>query len=347
MNNVHDPTTTTTPRRRLRSSWTTTFAGAALVLSAVNLAVDTGTSVGADEAASLILVKSTPKQCQAEIKKGNDCAVIEKGAVTKGALAPNSVDSSKIAPNGVTVNDVAPKAINSGKLADGAVTGPKIGNQAVTGSKIGDKAVTGPKIGDQAVSTSQIAPGAVNAPQVGQLELQNIQGLMPSVSGVFAGTDLSVMNPQFIGQPDPAQPATHASAVTFSEFSQSGADWRCTLPSGLACLRAPAAGTYLMSMKVSWDSLAGSASSSRIAFVFLPDETGLLNSDTVVAASGGGGVLASALPTSQDGKQTQAFSQLVTLEAGQEIMLVVDYLDPLQLPPNNLAFTGELSLVLQ
>lgn len=346
MTSTHTPPSTS-PRRRHRSTWATTFAGAALVLSAVNLAVDTGASVGANEAATLISVQSSAKKCQKEIKEGRDCAVIEKGAVTKGALAPNSVDSSKIAPNGVTVNDVAPRAIDSGKLADGAVTGPKIGSGAVTAPKIGDNAVTEPKIGDNAVGAPQIAPGAVNSSEVGQLELQNIQGLMPSVSGVFTGTDLSVVNPQFIGQPDPAQAATHASSLTFTSFSQSGAEWRCTLPSGISCLRAPAAGTYLMSMKVSWDSLAGSPSSSRIAFVFLPDETGLLNSNTVVAASGGGGVLASALPTSSDGKQTQAFSQLVTLEAGQEIMLVVDYLDPMQLPPNNLGFTGELSLVLQ
>jgi hypothetical protein len=247
----------------------------------------------------------------------------------------------------VTVNDVAPKAINSGKLADGAVTAPKIGNQAVTGPKIGDNAVTEPKIGDNAVGAPQIAPGAVNSSEVGQLELQNIQGLMPSVSGVFTGSDLSIVSPRVIGQPDPAQPANNSSSLTFTSFSQSGAEWRCTLPSGLACLRAPAAGTYLMSMKVSWDSQVGSPSSSRVAFVFLPDETGLANANTVVAASGGGGVLASALPTSSDGKQTQAFSQLVTLEAGQEIMLFVDYHDVMQMPLNSLSFTGELSLVLQ
>jgi hypothetical protein len=315
------------PPRRRRSSWATTFAAAALVLSAVNLAVDTGPSVGADEAGQLITVKSSARKCQVDIRKGNDCAVIERGAVTKPALAPNSVDTTKITPNGVTVTDLAPKT--------------------VIASKLGDDSVTRDKIGDNAVGSSQIAPGAVNSSEVGQLTLPDIQGLMPTVSGVFTGTDLSVVSPRVIGQPDPGQPATHAAGLTFTSFSQSGADWRCTTSGGFPCLRAPAAGTYLMSMKVSWDSLAGSPSSSRIAFVFVPDETGLTNANTVVAASGGGGVLASALPASSDGKQTQAFSQLVTLEEGQEIMLIVDYHDVMQLPPNSLGFTGEISLVLQ
>jgi hypothetical protein len=272
--------------------------------------------------------------------------VIEKGAVTKSALAPNSVDSSKIAPNGVTVNDVAPKAINSGKLADGAVTAPKIGNQAVTGPKISDKAVTGPKIGDDAVGSSQIAPGAVNSSEVGQLALPNIQGLMPSVSGAFTGTDLSLNTPKYLGQSAPGQPASGA-GVDFTTFNQSGGDWRCSLPDGLACLRVPATGTYLMSMKVTWDTAPAGAGSTRIAFVFAPDETGLANPNTVFAATGGGGVPASALATSIDGKQTQAFSQLVTLEEGQPIMLILDYLDPMLLPPIELAFTAELSLVMQ
>lgn len=329
-------TVTDTPRRR-RYGWGTTLGAAALVLSAVNLAVDTGSSAGADDAATTILVRPTKKECEKEIRAGRDCAVLTPGAVTKSALAPNAVDSSKLAPNSVTVNDIAPRAIDSGKLADGAVTG----------SKIKDDAVTGPKIGDNAVSSAQIAPGAVGASDVGKIGLPSIQDLMPRMRGRLTGTDLSVPNPKYIGQADPGQPATHPSAASFTSFSQSGGEWRCTLPGGLACLRAPAAGTYLVSMKVTWDATAPSNTSSRVAFVFVPDETGLANENTVFAASGGGGVLASALPTSTDNKQTQSFSQLVTMEEGQPIMLIIDYMDALLVPPANLGFTAELSLVMQ
>jgi hypothetical protein len=330
--------TVITPPPHRRRGWGTLLGATALALSALNLAVDTGSSVGANEAGQTILVKATAKECKKEIAKGKDCAVIEKGAVTAGALAPNSVDTTKLAPNSVTVNDVAPRAIDSGKLADGSVTGPKIK----------DDAVTGPKIGDNAVSSPQIAPGAVGASDVGKIGLPSIRDLMPTVRGIVSSTDISVVSTRYIGQPDPNVPATNSAAVPFDRFKQTGADWRCTMPaSGLPCLRAPVAGTYLLSMKVSWASTAPSSSSSRIAFVFLPDETGLLNEDTVVAASGGGGVLASALPTSSDGKQTQSFSQLVTVEEGQPIILVLDYVDPLLLPPAELAYTAEISLVLQ
>lgn len=331
-------TVTSPPPQRRRHGWATTFGAAALALSALNLVVDTGSSVGADDAATTILVRATKKECEKEIRAGRDCAVLTPGAVTKSALAPNAVDSSKLAPNSVTVNDIAPRAIDSGKLADGAVTS----------SKLKDDAVTGAKIGDNAVSSPQIAPGSVGASDVGKIGLPSIRDLMPTVRGIVSSTDISVVSTRYIGQPDPNVPATNSAAVPFDRFKQTGADWRCTLPaSGLPCLRAPVAGTYLLSMKVSWASTAPSSSSSRIAFVFLPDETGLLNEDTVVAASGGGGVLASALPTSSDGKQTQSFSQLVTVEEGQPIILVLDYVDPLLLPPADLAYTAEISLVLQ
>jgi hypothetical protein len=85
------------------------------------------------------------------------------GAVKRGKLATDAVNSAKVADGSLTGADLANGAVGTAQLQDLGVTAEKLADRAVTNTKIGFFAVSTLQIRPGAVSSSKMAESAVDA----------------------------------------------------------------------------------------------------------------------------------------------------------------------------------------
>ena len=93
--------------------------------------------------------------------------------VSQGAVADNSISTSKIIDSAVTTAKLADNSVSTVKIQDNAITNAKMANNAVDTAELVDGAVTTAKLAGGAVTSAKLADGAVTAAKVASGAITN------------------------------------------------------------------------------------------------------------------------------------------------------------------------------
>jgi hypothetical protein len=170
--------------------------------------------------------------------------------------------------NVVGARNIKPSAVKTAKIADGAVTSSKLGDGAVTTLKLADGAVTTVKLGDSAVNGAKVANGSLTGADIAPETITGLNILDGSIGSSDLGSSSVTSTQLATGAVTPAKVGTiptvrarRTSAQTinsgsFTPINLTTETWDTasmhSTSSNTSRLRAPIAGTYLITANVSW-----------------------------------------------------------------------------------------------